>query len=52
MAFVKVRDNNKVESLVIFNSNFKELIPHKVYIMKLNAGRIVEFKEASKIEGS
>lgn len=46
MAFVKVRDNNYVKDLVIFNDKYKQLKAHKVYIMKVKNNRIFEFTEA------
>ena len=46
MAFVKVRDNDYVKDLVIFNDKYKQLKAHKVYIMKVKNNRIFEFTEA------
>lgn len=46
MAFVKVRDNEYVKDLVIFNDKYKQLKAHKVYIMKVKNNRIFEFTEA------
>lgn len=48
MAFVKVRNNTKVDNLVIFNGDYKKLSVHKVYIFRLSEGKIMDFKEASK----
>lgn len=46
MAFVKVRDNDYVKDLVIFNDKYKQFKAHKVYIMKVKNNRIFEFTEA------
>lgn len=49
MAFVKVRDNDHVKDLVIFNDKYKNLKTHKVYIMKVKNNRIFDFTEAQPI---
>lgn len=49
MAFVKARDNKTVHDLVIFNDRYKEIKPHKVYIMKVQNNRIFDFTEAKAI---
>ncbi|MBM6701056.1 DNA polymerase III subunit alpha [Megasphaera elsdenii] len=46
MAFVKVRDNNSVHDLVIFNDRYKDIKTHNVYIMKVRNNRIFDFTEA------
>ena len=48
MAFVKVRDNDYVKDLVIFNDKYKQFEKHKVYIMKVKNNRIFEFMEAKQ----
>lgn len=48
MAFVKVRDNNSVHDLVIFNDRYKDIKAHNVYIMKVKNNRIFDFTEAKK----
>lgn len=46
MAFVKVRNNDTVKDLVIFNDRYKEIKAHGVYIMKVRNNRIFDFTEA------